>query len=160
MIKLTACIAIACGLSIGLVFAPGQISGAEEIQTYIGSLACKTCHPNEYFRFNRFSKKPHSYTQIKLMKKGLTDDEYKGCLECHVTGYGRPGGFVSESQTPHLMELGCEACHGPGGVHASSQAAKDIKGRGRLSLADCEKCHREDRIEAFNFRPLIYGGAH
>jgi hypothetical protein len=29
-----------------------------------------------------------------------------------------------------------------------------------LSLDDCTGCHNPERVEAFDFKPLLYGGAH
>ena len=43
-------------------------------------------------------------------------------------GYGKPGGFRSEHETPGLKEPGCEVCHGPGSIHAASRDARDIDG--------------------------------
>lgn len=34
------------------------------------------------------------------------------CVSCHVTGFGKPGGFVSIEQTPELAGVQCEECHG------------------------------------------------
>ena len=77
---------------------------------------------------------------------------------CHTTGYGSPGGFVSLKETPHLKDAGCEVCHGPGSVHCKTEDSADINGK--LSIADCERCHSAERVAAFKFKPLIYGGAH
>ncbi|MCK4378703.1 MAG: cytochrome C [Deltaproteobacteria bacterium] len=125
---------------------------------YIGSEACNDCHEEEYASFNKYAKKRHSYDYITRMRKGLTETEFETCLVCHTTGYGKPGGFVSVSQTPHLKNLGCECCHGPGSIHADSEDPDDIKGK--LSLADCKFCHNAERVATFDFKPMIYGGAH
>jgi hypothetical protein len=92
------------------------------------------------------------------MQKSLTNQELKSCFECHTTGYGEPGGFKSESETPHLKNAGCEVCHGPGSTHVETNDPEDIKGD--LTAKDCEKCHNSDRVGAFRYKPLIYGGAH
>ena len=126
--------------------------------TYIGSEACKDCHEGEYISFTKYAKKRHSYESIQQMRKGLTETEFKKCLSCHSTGYGQPGGFVSISQTPHLKNLGCECCHGPGSVHVDSEDPDDIKGK--LSIADCATCHDAERVATFGYKPMIYGGAH
>ena len=140
-----------------LVF-PTSAVWAEPGGDYVGSDACRECHPDQYKSFKANSKKAGSYKHVKVMRKGLTDDEFKACLECHTTGYGHPGGFVSEEITPLMAEAGCEVCHGPGGNHVQSGEPDDIKAD--ITTRDCEGCHNPERVEAFNFKPLIYGGAH
>ena len=125
---------------------------------YVGSEGCKECHADEYRTFKQFNKKAHSFQSVARLKKGLEEAEVKKCLECHTTGYGKEGGFQSEQQTPQLKDAGCEACHGPGSIHAESGDPKDIKGK--LTAKDCEACHNPERVNAFNYKPLVYGGAH
>jgi len=108
--------------------------------------------------FKAYAKKASSFESIELMKKGLTESEIKECFKCHTTGYEKPGGFISEEKTPELRNAGCEVCHGPGSVHCETEDSEDIKGQ--LSIDDCESCHSADRVNAFKFKPLIYGGAH
>jgi hypothetical protein len=91
------------------------------------------------------------------MKKGLTEAEYQDCLSCHATGYGQPGGFISESETPHLKNAGCETCHGPGSLHVETEDPEDINSE--LTMEDCTRCHNSERVEAFNFKPVLFGGA-
>jgi hypothetical protein len=50
-------------------------------------------------------KKAASYRSIERLRKGLTEDEIKGCYACHTTGYGKPGGFTSPEETPHLKKM-------------------------------------------------------
>lgn len=131
---------------------------ARQSATYVGSKACMGCHETEYTKFSTYAKKATSYEHIKKMKRGLTAEEFQGCFECHTTGYGKPGGFKSEKETPNLRNVGCESCHGPGGLHVKTENSEDIKGK--LTAADCEACHSKERVEAFNYKPLVYGGAH
>ena len=125
---------------------------------YVGSESCQECHENQYERYNAHSKKAHSYESVKVMRKGLTEAEYLECLQCHATGFGKPGGFTSPAETPQLQNLGCESCHGPGSDHAESGDPDDIVGE--LSPADCERCHNPERVANFKFKPLLFGGAH
>ncbi len=159
MPRLIFIILVACGV-LGATIPWGQAGQAKtEIQkTYVGSEKCQSCHEKEYDRFSKNSTKIQSYNHVLLMKKGLTEEEYRKCLECHTTGYGKPGGFVSEQETPSLKGVGCETCHGPGSLHVESSDPKDLKQK--VSEKDCEVCHNKDRVEAFRFKPMIYGGAH
>ena len=87
----------------------------------------------------------------------LTVEELQNCYGCHTTGYGKPGGFVSEIQTPEMMNLGCESCHGPGSLHVESEDPDDLTA---VAVEDCMICHNEERVAAFNFKPMLYGGGH
>lgn len=138
-------------------FRSGPVWAGSE-NTYVGSDACQECHEVEYKNFRAYAKKAHSYESILSMKRGLTDAEFRKCFECHTTGFGEPGGFRSEKDTPQLKNAGCEVCHGPGSLHAESGEPEDIKGN--LTAKDCETCHCSERVEAFDYKPLIYGGAH
>ena len=140
------------------VFTTTVMAQSEDGRSYVGSEACRDCHETEYKNFNSFAKKARSFDSIRRMRSRLTVAEYRECFECHTTGYGRPGGFRSEGETPDLRNAGCEVCHGPGSRHVITTDAKDIKGT--LTLEECEVCHNQDRVEAFNFKPMIYGGGH
>jgi hypothetical protein len=125
---------------------------------YVGSLACKSCHEEEYKSFMSYARKSNSFRSIERVRKGLTEEEVKGCYHCHTTGYGKPGGFVSPEKTPHLKNAGCEVCHGPGEFHIKTQNPREIKRH--LTKEDCEACHTEERVKAFRYKPMIHGGAH
>lgn len=137
---------------------PGARAQSGEKKTYVGSQSCMECHSREYQNFLAYAKKANSFENVMKMKKGLTESEYRECLKCHTTGYGEPGGFVSETETPDLKDAGCEVCHGPGSLHVESGDSKDIVGK--LSEDRCALCHNPDRVAAFKFKPMIYGGAH
>jgi hypothetical protein len=140
-----------------LVCAPGWAQDTGP-RTYVGSDACQDCHEDEYENFQAYAKKARSYESIKVMKKGLTEAEFRNCFECHTTGYKKPGGFRSEHETPHLKNAGCEVCHGPGSLHVETEEPEEIKGS--LTTKDCDVCHSSERVEAFDYKPLIHGGAH
>ncbi len=140
----------------GLVQPAGEARG--EPKRYVGSAVCGECHNLEHRRFTEHSKKAHSYESVAIMKAGLTEAEYRNCLECHTTGYGKTGGFVSVEETPHLKDAGCEVCHGPGSLHVETNDSADI--RSELTLEDCQRCHNEERVRSFDFKPLLFGGAH
>ncbi len=137
----------------------GLTASYAEEKVYVGSDTCRECHEKEYERFSRHAKKARSFESIKVMKSKLTEKEYRSCFECHTTGYGKPGGFVSEEKTPALKNAGCEVCHGPGSLHVDYGGdPADIKRD--LSVEGCTRCHNKERVDAFNFKPLLFGGAH
>ena len=147
-------------LLCALVFAPAALCPAagKAEALFVGSSKCKECHEEQYESYQKYSRKAHSFGSIKKMQPKLTKAEYEKCFECHTTGHGKPGGFVSESRTPLLKNAGCETCHGPGSLHVESQDPGDIKSQ--LTAEDCTACHNEERVGAFRFRPLVYGGGH
>ena len=132
--------------------------GITDSAVYVGSEACKECHEVEYSNYKKFSKKAHSSESVKIMASDLDDDELKECFACHSTGYGKPGGFVSFEETPKLANAGCEVCHGPGSLHVEDGDPDLIKRK--MTIKECEVCHNAERVNNFNFKPLIFGGAH
>jgi hypothetical protein len=138
------------------IFVPAAFATDEPI--YVGSEICGECHPDQFESFKKNSKKSKSYTGIKKMAAKLTPEELKECYACHTTGYGKLGGFLSEQETPHLKNNGCEVCHGPGSLHAESEDPEDLNAT--IDVEDCMTCHNSERVAVFNFKPLLYGGAH
>lgn len=122
---------------------------------YVGSERCKSCHQIQYENFIKFSRMSRSFVGVEKMKNKITPDELKSCYECHTTGYGKKGGFISIDKTPYLKNTGCEVCHGPGKKHVETKKPQDI--RGKLTTKTCEPCHTEERIRVFRFRPLLRG---
>lgn len=143
-----------------IIFNPEKVRGGNNTETpkYIGSEACKDCHQKYYISFITYAKKSSSFESIQRVKKGLTEEEIKKCYFCHTTGYGKPSGFVSPEETPHLKNAGCEVCHGPGEFHVKKKSPLYIKKS--LTMKDCEVCHISERVKAFRYKPMIHGGAH
>lgn len=140
-------------------FSAAVLSGASgaAAQDYIGSAACGDCHVEQYENFTKYSKKAGSRHSVEIMASDLTPEEQRGCYDCHTTGYGK-GGFVDYETTPHLADVGCETCHGPGGEHADMGDPELITLTPELET--CTACHNAERVEDFNFKPLIFSGAH
>ncbi len=134
------------------------LNSAAQEKVYVGSESCRDCHEGEYNRFMQYAKKAKSFNNIKKMKTKLTPEEFLSCFECHTTGYGKKGGFVSETETPALKNPGCEVCHGPGSLHVETEDPDNIIYS--VSRESCTRCHNSERIEVFNFEPLLFGGAH
>jgi len=146
-----------CACLIAIATAP-PAAAAEPPSTYVGSKVCMGCHPKEYESFSKYSKKAHSSQSVKIMAPKLTPAELQGCFACHTTGYGKPGGFVSFEKTPELADAGCEVCHGPGSAHAEAGDPASIQAK--LAMNQCEACHSADRVRTFNFKPMLFAGAH
>jgi hypothetical protein len=133
---------------------------------YIGSNNCRKCHIKEWRSWSetKMAKafevlKPGERADAKTAagldpKKDYTTDA--SCVKCHVTGYGKPGGFVDIESTPDLAGVGCEACHGAGGTYTQDgymtlQNREYEKAKlvavglvGEITKEQCESCHNTE----------------
>jgi len=139
---------------VSLTIAPpaaGLATAAEA--SFVGSKKCQACHFAEHKSWSatRMARtldllKPGAATEAKT-KAGLDPaKDYTadpGCLACHATGYGKPGGFTSAAETPDLGGVGCEACHG---------AASEYLKEGKMTLAN-RSYKRADLIATGLVRP-------
>ena len=112
---------------------------AFEAGRYYGSKACGNCHVEEY---GSWGLTHHSLSYWTIYERELTQN--KDCVSCHVTGLGEPKGFVLGDDASHLAEVGCEACHGPGGPHAGTRVPLAV------SRESCLDCHDADHSLAFD----------
>ena len=137
---------------------------------FVGSKTCQKCHFKEYSSWQKTkmaqafnSLKPNQAAEgRKKANLDLAKDFTKEpkCVACHVTGYGKPGGYpeVGKEWTEEekfcapLMEgVGCESCHGPGEKY--SPYKKDNKeykwaelvklGASHTDAKNCATCHNE-----------------
>lgn len=88
-----------------------RIPPAENL-AFTGSKTCKRCHEYEY---DKWSTKAHANAFASLKAVGSEYDPE--CVICHVVGMEYESGFITEDKTPHLKDVGCENCHGPGSEH-------------------------------------------
>ncbi len=79
---------------------------------YVGSDSCKGCHLYEY---DRWKTKRHAEAYMTLVKDG--SEFNPDCVVCHVVGMDYETGYVDNETSPHLKDVGCENCHGPGLTH-------------------------------------------
>jgi hypothetical protein len=115
----------------GLALAVSALGGAliayasniPEGATYVGVSKCRLCHMDQYNTWNETGM-AHAFDALK-------GDEQKNadCLKCHVTGYGKPGGFKDVDSTPGMENIQCEECHGPGSAHVEA-AARNLGSEG------------------------------
>lgn len=98
---------------------------------YVGSQACQQCHSYEHAAW---SEKAHADAFATLVRVG--SDRDPECVICHVIGMDRESGFVTEETTPHLKDVGCENCHGPGSEHVRN-AGWTATTEPKMSCLDC-----------------------
>ena len=99
---------------------------------YAGSKSCKSCHEYEY---EKWGSKAHSRAYSTLEQAGSQYDPE--CVVCHVIGMNYESGFISEQQMPHLKDVGCENCHGPGSAHNE----KPYEVKTSQPKMTCIQCH-------------------
>ena len=114
---------------------------------YVGSEACKTCHEYEY---EKWSTKPHAEAYATLERVGNELDPE--CVICHVIGMEYESGFILPQQTPHLKNVGCEVCHGPGSEHIKSLGVEQCA----EPRWDCIRCHTPDHSGEYAGNEDIY----
>lgn len=131
---------------------------------YVGAAKCRPCHLPQFksWQGTRMAKsfdllKPGVAAEAKIARNVDPNKDYTTdaeCLSCHTTSYGQPGGFVSVAETPKLVGVQCEVCHGPGAGYLKPELMslknKDYK-RSEVVAAGmiipskelCASCHNE-----------------
>lgn len=159
------------GYREGLGLNPARSPRAEILGKYVGAQKCQSCHEEEHRIWLR--------TRHANAWKSLTDvanpprDFDPECVGCHVVGWDGlqrfpyVDGFVTAESTPHLQNVGCESCHGPGEKHVAAELGDDeatmerIRAEMRLGKSTkttCYTCHDADNSPEFDFDvyyPLI-----
>jgi hypothetical protein len=149
----------------GLGIKPIPNRRAVESGRFTGSKSCADCHelPFQVWRKSRHATAWRSLAETS--KPARTFDPE--CIACHVVGWNPAEflpyehGFWGEKETPELMNVGCEACHGSGENHIKAEQGSDIalqeKHRNiiRLPLDNakkvCVQCHDGDNSPHFDF---------
>ena len=153
-------------MGILLVAAFAAAPAVAQDHAYVGTKNCRKCHIKQYKSWqetkmaNAFETLKPDVVADRKTELGLdpakdytTDAE---CVRCHVTGYGKEGGFTSIDDTPDLANIGCEMCHGPGGTYTQdghmTLKNKEYKRADLVSVGlndpidekTCTQCHNED----------------
>lgn len=110
---------------------------------YLGVAGCQTCHAEA---FEIYAGTAHARAYETLATQFVHRDT--NCVGCHVTGWGERGGFKGvrmRGAMVDLVDVQCEACHGPGADHArdGSYAAR--------ARESCVRCHTPNDDPDFDF---------
>lgn len=128
------------------LYAREQLRQADSVpggNRYLGVANCQSCHAEE---FEVYMGTRHANAYATLSAEFVHRDT--NCVGCHVTGYGDKGGFSgmrSRGALVDLVDVQCEACHGPGSEHN-----RDGSYRTRAAEA-CIQCHTERDDPDFDF---------
>ncbi len=96
---------------------PWQSSDLPAEQTYLGTDQCITCHRKQASAWSS-TKHANAYETLPSQYQNAV-----ACLQCHLTGFGEPGGFslnMKPDERQAFQSVGCEACHGPGAAHVEA----------------------------------------
>lgn len=117
-------------------------SPAAPSDSYVGAERCKMCHLAQY-RHWRTTRMSNSWARAQ----GDTAAD-GACAQCHATGHGRPNGFRSAAESPNLLNVQCEVCHGPGSAHValpvSNRDSETRRGTINRNRTECAACHESD----------------
>jgi hypothetical protein len=126
---------------------PGAPAGpdAAPAPSYTGSGRCAGCH-QEAFAVWQHSGHARAFRALVDAHQDFNPE----CVGCHTIGFRKPEGFASAAATPHLINVGCESCHGPSGRHPEANPLGFV----RSDTAACVTCHTRDNSPDFD--PAIY----
>lgn len=135
-----------------------EILPAPKGAPFIGGETCALCHEKAHDTWMA-SAHAHAYKTLVDVKRDFDPE----CISCHSIGFGYKTGFADVDLTPHLLDVGCESCHGPCSDHVAS--AGKIPTPERI---DCKVCHNLEHstgfleaeywpnIECFSDEPIVY----
>ncbi len=127
-----------------------------QIQPYLNGLIgwkrCRQCHP-EQTAFWQTTGHARAWSTLIRKKQQFNPD----CIGCHVTLSSYKATYAEKeellSQLPSVLKgVGCEACHGPGLIHADSKGEKPSKA---VSKVTCLQCHTAKHDGDFDFNRLV-----
>ena len=120
----------------------------KEDPRYLGAQACGPCHAAELAAWQR-TKHAGAYTTLSEKKQQFNSN----CLPCHVTGVGMEHREASLTVAANRRGVSCEACHGPGHLHAKDPKANPLTGRPEVSV--CQGCHAPPHDISFDYGERI-----
>jgi hypothetical protein len=120
---------------------PAQLPAAYRVA---GTQTCRDCHAADCTAWDATG---HAHAWATLEESGAHVDPY--CQQCHTTGYGLPGGFVSANTSPELAVVGCESCHGPSAGHVAKSEVRTAYYE--QARNHCVKCHDHDNSPDFEY---------
>jgi Cytochrome c554 and c-prime len=114
---------------------------------YVGAATCSTCHSEHLADWEATSHARAFPTLVAIHR-----ERHPGCVQCHVTGFAMPGGYVESGAPRHLRGVQCEVCHGPGENHSRTADPKLISRAPTRDL--CADCHDSKHSDEFAGRWL------
>ncbi len=148
---------------------PNQLALPDAYPKYEGSDKCQKCHETAYDKWEK-SKHAHAYDAlVKATRPSLRQHDAE-CIVCHTVGFGYDSGYKNATETPHLKNVGCESCHGPGSEHVKKprderwyrllnpwkakpdETAAEKRQRELRIDTFCQSCHDIDNDSHYKFK--------
>ena len=138
------------------VMVPGKadtLKWAEANFHYVGEKSCKMCHKAQY---DSWLTTPHAKAWEKLKPEEQKNAE---CAGCHSVGKTKADSL--------LVNVACEACHGPGSEYKTKKTMEDPKlaaaaGLLPITEATCVRCHnkKSPTFKSFTYAEALKTGIH
>ena len=141
---------------MGLWLVTATAQEEEAGHEYVGANKCKICHKDTY---EAWEKTAHANAWASLTEEEQAKEE---CITCHMTG--------KDAEGEMLVNVQCEACHGPGSDYKSPKIKSKKKWAetpeemrtlaqeaGLISVPgadNCTQCHKKEGNP--NFKPFDY----
>jgi hypothetical protein len=148
---------------------------------YVGSdEGCANCHEKAWKTWQA-SRHARAWATLVVQDTPPPPELKKGrlrnaifdpdCVKCHVTGFGYASGYRGPDQEDAhapLVNVSCEACHGPAGDHATRASRGDTTYPGGhapsvangAAFALCVRCHDPDNSPSFELKNYWVGRVH
>jgi len=112
---------------------------------FVGIGACRECHAE---RYRGWLETPHAKAYQSLVAKGRQFDGE--CVVCHAVAFECDKEVIDWKALEGFLNVQCEACHGPGSLHAASKGGQGLT-LGPGLRAACLRCHTPERSAEFDF---------
>ena len=113
-------------------------------RAFVGADTCAACHPDIHADW---SETAHAGALDTLEAIGQGENEE--CLPCHVVGF-QEDGFVSRTETPQLVGVQCENCHGSATEHVANPGDASLRPTINMSASLCGGCHTDPHHPTFD----------
>ncbi len=144
---------------------PGGFLGLANVEQNVTQ--CGECHPSQQ---GDWVQTAHAAAYDTLAAIGQEGPD-RSCAPCHnISDKGNflvdeTVGFVAEGGNPHLRNVQCENCHGPGAEHLAEPTDKPIAPIAVSADVGCGECHQdahhpfvEEWEESAHSRSLLAAG--
>ena len=135
----------------------GDVEQVPRDERFAGRGSCTECHADLDAHWTRT---PHALAWKSLVDRG--EEHNPDCLPCHSTGFAEDGGFVDPDDDRSLLNVQCEACHGPMLVHSQQPERSRVRREPglRVTEATCRRCHDLANSPRFDFKTYLHRVTH